>query len=181
MSGLYFLQNGDFQITRGTKGNILCHGIAGFSLILFYSTQCKHCQNLIPIFKQLPGTIQGCEFGMVNVSHNREILRLSENTIVPITYVPLLILYINGRPFMRYDGPHEEGEIRRFIVEVANKVANKQKFSEKEVKKNKRSIPAYCVGKPLYGDENKTYLIFDLAYSKNAAQGRQLGRRAQNY
>jgi len=183
MSGLYFLQDGDFQTARGSKGNILCHGIAGFSLILFYSTQCKYCQNLIPIFKKLPGTIQGCEFGMLNVSHNRNVLRLSENTIVPITYVPLLILYINGRPFMRYDGPHEEGEIRRFIVEVANKVRNKQKFAENDerVKKSKRSIPAYCVGKPLYGDENRCYLIFDKAYDKGAAQGRQLGRRVQNY
>jgi hypothetical protein len=84
---------------------------------------------------------------------------------------------------MRYDGPSEEGEIRRFIVEVANKVTNKQKFSEKDerVKKSKRSIPAYCVGKPLYGDEERCYLEFGKAYNKNAAQGRQPGRRVQNY
>ena len=116
MSSLLFLTTEDFQIIRGkTNGkNILSHGIRDYSLILFYSTQCIYCQQLIPIFKRLPETIGGCQFGMINVSTNREIIRMAKNTVSPITYVPYLILYINGRPWMRYDGPHEEGEIRRW-------------------------------------------------------------------
>ena len=49
MSGLLFLTNDDFVLNKGTKGNILCTSIQGFSLILFYSTQCPHCKSLIPI------------------------------------------------------------------------------------------------------------------------------------
>ena len=95
MSGLLFLTSDDFIISKGSKGTILCTSIPGFSLILFYSTQCPHCQNFIPIFKKLPGTIGGCQFGMINVSTNKNCIRLSKDTIAPITYVPYVVLYIN--------------------------------------------------------------------------------------
>ena len=77
MSGLLFLTSQDFQIQKGVKGPILCTNIQGFSLILFYSTQCTHCQTLIPIFKILHGAIGGCQFGMINVSHNKQCVLMS--------------------------------------------------------------------------------------------------------
>lgn len=170
MSGLLFLSSEDFQITKGTKGDILCHSIPGFALILFYSTQCAHCKTLIPIFKKLPGTIGGCQFGMINVSSNKKAVMMSQNTIAPITYVPYIVLYINGKPFMRYNGPHDSGEIRRFVIEVANKVQNKQQFSNDKVKQPKeagRGIPEYSIGKPLHGqDERVCYLTQEFAYPK---------------
>jgi len=166
-SGLLFLSSDDFYISKGTKGNILCNSIPGFSLVLFYSMQCPHCKNLIPIFKKLPGTIGGCQFGMINVSTNKECIKMSKETILPITYVPTIILFVNSKPFMIYRGPHVESEIRRFILEVAQKVNNKQKFSDEVAKENKNSIPAFTIGHPLYGaDENVTYLTFDEAYQK---------------
>lgn len=166
MSGLLFLSSEDFSIAKGTRGNILVNSISGFSLILFYSTQCEHCQALIPIFKKLPGTIGGCQFGMINVSANKNVIRLSKETIAPITYVPYIVLYINGRPFMRYQGPHDSGEIRRFVLEVAQKVQSKQKFSSAEIKEDPRGgIPLYASGHPLFGDDDKIcYLPMDEAY-----------------
>lgn len=170
MSGLLFLTSEDFFIAKGTKGNIMCHGIKGFSLTLFYSTQCEHCQSLIPIFKELPGTIGGCQFGMINVSTNKSCVKMSKQTIAPIKYVPNIILCIDGKPFMRYNGPHDMSEIRRFVVEVANKVQNKQKFSNDANIKVGKDIPEYSIGKPLCGfgpDGNVCYLNFDDAYVKN--------------
>ena len=182
MSGLLFLSTEDFHIAKGTKGDIMCHSIPGFSLILFYSTQCGHCQNLIPIFKRMPGTIGGCQFGMINVSSNKACVRLSKNTVAPITYVPYIVLYINGRPFMLYKGPHDSNEIRRFIVEVAQKVQNKQKFSNEQVKEDPRGgIPEYSIGHPLYGDDDKVcYLEFDDAYGKENKPHDQQQRRQVN-
>lgn len=170
MSGLLFLNSDDFYVTSGTKGDILCNTIPGFSLILFYSTQCQFCQKLIPIFKKLPGTIGGCQFGMINVSANKKCIQMAKNTVAPITYVPYIILYVNSRPFMRYSGPNESGEIRRFVFEVAQKVNNKQKFTDdKNVKEDVRGgIPAYTIGHPLYGEDGVSYLEFDTAYDKNS-------------
>jgi hypothetical protein len=167
MSGLLFLESDDFTITKGPKGDLLTHSIPGFSLILFYSTQCPHCTNLIPIFKKMPGTIGGCQFGMLNVSANKKCVSLSKNTIAPITYVPYIILYINGRPFMKYNGPHDINEIKRFIIEVSQKVQNKQTFSKETVREDpKNGIPEFTIGHPLYGDDKRTYLVFDQAYGK---------------
>ena len=164
MSGLLFLSSNDFRVSKGTNGDILCNSIPGFSLILFYSTQCKHCKNLIPIFKKLPGTIGGCQFGMINVSTNKQCVKMAMNTIAPIKYVPYMVLYIQGKPFMKYNGPHRDEDIRKFIVDVSNKIKNKQSFTKGSVKNpKKRGIPEYCTGVPIKGskDQMVCYLTFE--------------------
>lgn len=157
MSSLLFLSTDDFGVERNEKGDVLYHEIRGFSLILYYSTQCSYCQKIIPVFKKLPDLINGCQFGMVNVSMNRTLISMSMQSNTPIKYVPLLILYINGRPYMRYEGPHEENDIRRFILEVSNSV---QASGFAQVAKEK-SIPAYTIGQPLCGEDGVCYLEFD--------------------
>lgn len=164
MSGLLFLSSDDFSVLNSPKGKVLCHGINGFSLVLFYSTQCVHCEELIPIFKKLPGTVGGCQFGMINVSSNKQCIIMSKETIGPISYVPYILLYIHGKPFMRYNGPPEPNEIRRFVLEVANKVQSKQQFSSETVKDEKQKIPEYSNGIPLCGDGKICYFPFDEAY-----------------
>lgn len=166
MSGLLFLSSQDFTLTKGTKGNIMCHNIPGFSLILFYSTHCEYCQNLIPIFKRLPGTIGGCQFGMINVSQNKACVRMSRNSIAPLSYVPYILLYINGKPFMVYKGRPDGNDIRRFVMDVANNIQKKQSFSaEVNIRKEGRNVPEYCIGQPLYGfEKNVCYLSSTEAY-----------------
>lgn len=157
MSSLLFLTSDDFNLQNGKNGTILGHEIKGYSLILFYSTQCVYCQQLIPIFKRMPDRVNGCQFGMINVSMNKSLIGMSRQSITPIEYVPLLILYINGSPYMRYDGPAEENEIRRFIFEVSNVV---QENGFANVTKDK-GIPAYTIGTPLCGEDGVCYLDFD--------------------
>ena len=169
MSGLLFLTTEDFVLSRGTKGNILCTNIPGFSLILFYSTQFVHCQNLIPIFKKLPGTIGGASFGLINIGANKDIIKLSKSTIAPLQFVPYIVLYISGKPYLRYNGAHDLNELRRFVIEVAQNVESKQKFSQQKnivIKEDpKGRIPSYTIGHPVVGcDENVCYLEFKEAY-----------------
>ena len=166
MSGLLFLQSDDFTLQTATNGGtILCNSIQGLSLILFYSTKCEYCQTLIPIFKRLPGNIMGCQFGMINVTLDKEIVQKSMSTVAPIKYVPLIILFVQGKPFIRYDGPQDETEIRKFLTEVSSKLKTKGNFSSDKVKETSgREIPAYTVGHPLYGQDNVSYLEFDEAY-----------------
>ena len=169
-AGLLFLTAEDFAIQKGSKGNIMCHGIPGYSLILFYSTHCVHCQTLIPIFKKLPGTIGGCQFGMINVSTNKSCINMSRSTIAPVNYVPYIVLYVNGRPFMVYKGPYDGNEIQRFVVEVANSLRKKQKFATGNKPEGKgpqkRGVPDYTIGIPIYGEGNEgvCYLDFTEAY-----------------
>ena len=95
---------------------------------------------------------------------------MSRKTIAPIKVVPYIILYVNGRPYMRYKGPQDPKEIARFIVEVSQKVQGDQKFTkeDKHIENDPAGgIPAYTIGKPLCGtDSDVCYLEFDEAYGK---------------
>jgi hypothetical protein len=168
MSGLLFLTSKDFSTGRGADGPVLCVPIQGFSLMLFYSEKCKFCRDLIPIFKKLPGTVGGCQFGMINVNANKNCIEMSKKTIAPIQYVPYIVMYSDGKPCMTYKGPQDADIISRFVVEVAKGVRSKQTESGALIKKddNKNKIPAYTIGHPLCGEDGVCYLDFDDAYTK---------------
>ena len=186
MSGLLFLTADDFTVQNGTKGKILCNPIPSFSLVLFYSNQCKHCKILVPIFKKLPGTIGGCQFGLLNIGTNMKVVQKSKGTVTEIQYVPLIILYINGKPFMRYAGTYNKDEIVQFVVSMSKRVQTKEAFNgsqtasgggapnhDPRVKEDPRGgIPAFSIGKPLKGDGrlDVCYLNFKTAYSKKIKQ-----------
>jgi thioredoxin-like negative regulator of GroEL len=173
MSGLLFLSTPDFSLTKGTKGPLLSNKIRGFSLILFYSTQCQYCHELIPIFNRLPRVIQGCSFGMVNITRPecRSLIGMSRQSIAPIEYVPLIILYIDGKPMFRYEGSYTENDIRTFISDVYTNFKDRQQqfvMNKEKIHDTGKGIPAYCLGKPLCGkdDKKKCYITYDEAYSK---------------
>lgn len=122
MSGILYLSADDFIVRKGEKGNLLClnYDVQGLSLVMFYSNECQHSTRLMAKYKQLPFNINGCQFTMINVNRpdNRRVVQLASQTIVPITYVPDVILYVDGVPYMRYDGAHEIHAIKAFIVDV---------------------------------------------------------------
>lgn len=175
MASLLFLNSADFLVQDGPKGTVLCNNLQGLSMVLFYADNCVHCKNLIPIFKTLNNRISGCQFGMLNVMHNKKCIMDSRSTIGPIMEVPYMVLYVNGRPYMRYKGPHDQGEIIRFIVEISNKIRSQRAQSAKEPKRSgaagsstqseKKGIPEYTIGTPICGEDDKVcYLDFNEAY-----------------
>jgi thioredoxin-like negative regulator of GroEL len=88
---------------------------------------------------------------------------MSKQTIAPLQYVPYIVLYIDGKPFMRYDGPQDEVEIRRFILEVANQIQEKPNFAN-SVANGKKALPAYTIGQPVCGEQDVCYLEYNEAY-----------------
>jgi len=166
---LLFLNTDNFSISKGERGSLLCNDIEGFSLILFYSTQCQYCHQVIPIFKQLPRYIQGCKFGMINVSKNNKLIEMAKDTIAPLEYVPYIILYTNRKPFMRYEEKLDIESIKQFILDVQKNLKHKEQFTQKKKSKIvKASIPGYTIGNPVSGPTKKKrcYLNFDSAYKK---------------
>jgi len=132
MSGIYFFNTDDFHIKQTERGDIMhLRESKGLALLLFYSKECKFCDGLINKFKQLPNLINGCIFGMINVNKNIGLVELSKNTINPLTYVPDLILYVDGAPHVRYDGNHEIEDIRKFIFDIYKNI-EKTRFLQKE-------------------------------------------------
>lgn len=168
MSGLLFLTASDFSIVKTPKGDELHNKIKGFTFILFYSTACTYCKDFLPIFKSLPGSINGCQFGIVNVSMCKQMIIASQKTRTPIQYVPYIVLYTNGKPTLRYNGPNDIGSIQKFIVEAVNIIQTKVSFTSHKnitVHPNKH-IPEYSLGVPCCGEDNVCYLNFGDAYQK---------------
>ncbi len=106
---------------------------------------------------------------------------MSRNTISPIKVVPYIVLFVNGKPYMQYKGPHTIEDISSFIIDISRSIQNKlgtqtqtqtqtqnqqqtnprinSKFKERE-----NDIPAYTIGRPLCNDGGVCYLDFDSAY-----------------
>ena len=175
MSGLLFLTSKDFSIGKSSDGQVLCVHIQGFSLMLFYSEKCKYCKTLIPIFKKLPVTVGGCQFGMINVNANKSCIEMSKDTIAPIQYVPYIVMYSDGKPCMTYKGPQDAAIISRFVVEVAKGIRSRQQTitasGGASIKNDKNKVPAYTIGHPLCGEDGVCYLEFNDAYGKDKSGG----------
>lgn len=134
---ILFLTNEEFSIKEVNSSQLLCCDIKGFFLCLLYSTECPHCDEMIQIFKNLPGTIGGCQFGVINVSKNKKVIIDSMKTENQIKYVPMCILYHNGIPRVLYKGPRNIQAIQKFVVEVAEKLS-KESFSNKKSQENSK-------------------------------------------
>ena len=167
----HFLRDADFKVLPGKSGQVLCTTLQGISLVLFYvEAGCKFCHEVLPLFKQrLPYTIPDCQFAIVNLTKNPSVAAKSAATISPITHVPHIVMYINGRPFLKYTGKRQFNDIAEFVMQVLSRIQGKKNFSpntkmefdDSEVREysNGAGIPFNIVC-----DEEKCYLKYGEAY-----------------
>lgn len=179
MNNLYHLTSQDFFLENGSKGKVLCMDSKGLFLVCFHANpdRCVHCEETIPEFKKLPQRIGSCKFALVNLNANPDIVKMSKMTIAPIEYVPFIILYVNGRPFLKYEGDRTLPAFMEFLQEVIQKLQTKQSFIENKNYKVESEIPPYTVGIPysVVCDEDKgvCYLKCDDAYGCKVPQRRR--------
>jgi len=162
-----FLSPDDFYIGNSQDGPVLLHRLKGLSLVLFYSNDCDHCKTFIPKFKQCPGGIYNCSFAMANVDlQDQRIIEMSMSTVMKIKYTPLLMLYVEGKPEMAYNGPREPKEIAQFIYNFVNRIATRENVIAAKCKVDEESkIPGFCMGIPYTGDDDVCYVNFGKAYA----------------
>lgn len=166
---LRYLTDENFKVVEGKKGPILATSVPGICVVLFYSKNCKWCQNALPIFNTLPSSIRTVTFAALNVSVYQSVAEMSNATIAPITEVPYIILFVGQKPFIKYKGKITYNEIGRFVFEMSKRLNSKQNTfslpnnedSSNEMIENQ--IPAYgicteynCVDDVCYLNFNKT-------------------------
>ena len=106
---------------------------------------------------------------MINVSANKEIVQKSMGTNTAIGYVPYVVLYINGKPFMRYEGPKTKEMMRKFVIDVSKSLDVQQITDDESKERSYRArrrnmeLEKLTTGTPLYGEEDH-YFISELAY-----------------
>ena len=164
---MLFMTNDEFSIKEMNGSKYLCCDVQGFFLCLLYSTECQYCEEMIQIFKRLPGTIGGCQFGVINVSKNKQVIIDSMQTENQIKYVPMTILFHNGVPRVLYKGPRNIQDIQNFVVEVADKLS-KQNFADKKSEEDmKKSFYDNCTAVDNYLCDGNVCYFKDVYSSKN--------------
>ena len=187
MNNLYHLTGEDFFLEQGSDGKkLLCIDAKGLVLVCFHvnGDRCAHCEDAIPEFKRLPQRIGNCKFALANLSANPDLIKMSKMSKAPIEYVPFIILYVNGRPFLKYNGERTTQDMAEFVQEVVQKLQTKQQFIEQKNFKIESDIPAYSVGVPYNiecdKDKGVCYLSYESAYQvKDKSQQQQ--RPQQQY
>jgi thiol-disulfide isomerase/thioredoxin len=147
MQSVVRLRQDDFYIDEGTKGKVLCNGIKGISLVMFWSPGCNICTGLEPKFKRLPQIIAGCKFCLLNINENPNVISMARQTIAPIEFVPYIVLYANGRPFLQYDDTATLEKLVSFVQYSLKLLESKKSFIDKG-SKIESDIPQYSIAKP---------------------------------
>jgi thiol-disulfide isomerase/thioredoxin len=135
MPNVKFLTTEDFSLAGQTLSNGISHG---YSLILFFSNRCPHCSMAQNILSHLSDTVVGCEFGMINLDENKGVIRTAAKSNLKLEYVPLLVFFANGKAYMMYAGPLDEGNVRQFIEQVASAYA--EEYSSRKGDPNGRTL-----------------------------------------
>jgi thiol-disulfide isomerase/thioredoxin len=177
MQSIISLRTDDFQLDHGTKGLVMCTGIKGVSLVMFYSMSCPICVQLLPDYKRLPQLINGCRFCVVNVNQNADIIEMSNQTIAPIEVVPYLILFINGRPFLQFDDEPVLHRLVSFLQYSLRLIDTKRSFVNRGARVES-DIPKYSIAAPYLdfkcSQDGFCYLTADKAYGKHLQVGQGL-------
>jgi thiol-disulfide isomerase/thioredoxin len=162
--GLLILEEEDFELVETSgdsrKGKVihLVHTVESkYSIVMFYTNECDQCKIIKPVLLSFVGnpTIQIC---MVNVydPDSTNLIQLSQKSSTPLQHVPLIIFYINGTPFKKYDGGYNISDFQTFVKNVmaeASKIKDTSTISE---------IPPYTFGKP--NSSKVCYLTYQKAY-----------------
>ena len=134
-----YLQNDDFYVDQTQPDRkVLCNYQKGVCFTLFYSTNCKHCDTLLPEFKKLLMVFPGTKFAIVNLNRSPEIIRKSADTILPLDQVPFVVLYYNGRPVIHYNEGNTLKDMVNFLKEALPRFAQQKSF----VTANQAGTPA---------------------------------------
>lgn len=163
----FFVSETNNNKNNSTK-NVLCCNLRNVALVLFYARQCIHCNETLPVFQILPKAVPSCQFALLNVEKNMKVAQMSADTICPVEFVPFLVLFVNGRPFMKYTGPKTVQDISSFLNDVLSRLQQRKQFSNLKVENSEHEIPPYSYGVPfnLICEGEQCYLSFNEAYKR---------------
>lgn len=164
-----FLTPEDFFIANGE----LHLKAQGYAFIFFMSKNCGFCDDVKPAFNRLSQMIQGCTFAYMDVDQKQQqLVQMSYQTANPIQYVPLLLLYINGRRVGQFF-PDEENpnnnlqKMTNFILSTTKQPTQSGASSSQKKEETESGIPKYSIGIPgNLASKRVCYFGYEQAYNK---------------
>lgn len=168
-----FLTPNDFAIQNG---ELVKPNDQGYSFVFFFTNDCKWCNDVKPAFDYLSRMIKGVNFAYMDVSQNNwQLLNIG----APIKYVPLLLLFANGRCIAQFfqdeDNPQNNIPMMQNFI-MANTLHHQQQTQSTRIRSSRGSgagpsqggddIPAYSIGIPGNLASRKVCKLYDNAYAK---------------
>lgn len=105
-------------VILGTQNKSLGINIQGPVLVFFKMQTSDPSNEFEPIFTKLAGIDNRVSYGILDVVLNKDVIIWSRSTSTPIQVVPVLILYINGRPFAKFSGTKNIPSLQSFITQA---------------------------------------------------------------
>ncbi len=114
MASVSFLTNANF-VVLGTQHKTLGINIPGPVLVFFKIRNDPNCSKFDPVFASLSKMDPRISYAVLDVDQFKDVVAWSRTTTTPITAVPMVILYVNGRPHAKYNGTKDIPSLRSFI------------------------------------------------------------------
>lgn len=131
----------DFNIINTPKGGLVEYLDKELTVVLFYKNEenKSYSDEFKRIFSEIEETEFECKFATINVDEYPEQLELATKTRTPINYVPYVVVYAQGRPYMSYSGKIDSVELVKLVtyVQLMQTVTASMQFDPKTI------IPMY--------------------------------------
>lgn len=172
-----FLTPNDFAIQNG---ELVKPNDQGYSFVFLFTNDCRWCDDVKPSFNYLSRMFRGVNFAYMDVAQdNWQLRNMSLMTSTPIEYVPLLLLFANGRQIAQFfqdeDNPQNNiPKMQNFIM--VNTRQHQQQAQSTRIRGGApggnpsqggdNDIPAYSIGIPGNLAARKVCKLYDNAYVK---------------
>jgi|Laugresu1bdmlbsd_1035121.scaffolds.fasta_scaffold61739_2 hypothetical protein len=118
----------DFTISNG---ELVLANSRGFSLVFFTSPYCEYCEDFSKYFNFVALRVTGCNFYVCDITVEKQIYMASQNTKTPITYVPLIFLFADGKIIGQYFPDEQKPEnninlLLKFLQETTTRLKPSQ-------------------------------------------------------
>jgi len=161
-----FLTPNDFAIQNGELVKL---NDQGYSFVFFLTNDCVYCADVKPAFNYLSKMIRGVNFAYMDVNQNNNKLpNMSLRTTSPIEYVPLLLLFANGRKIAQFfqDEVKPENNIQKMQQFIINNTRPQSTQQPQSTTSQPSNIPPYTIGIPGNLASRKVCKLYENAYIK---------------
>lgn len=146
MKSVYKMQEllpSNFNILKTFKGDVVEFLSKDLTVILFYRNEehRKDSDEFKRVFAEIETTGIECKFGIINIDQYPDAAEMASQTKTPITSIPYVVIYAQGRPYMSYQGKIDSVELVKLItyVQLMQTVTASLQFDAKSI------VPMYII------------------------------------
>jgi hypothetical protein len=159
-----------FKKMKGNRGFVLgIPGMQHLTLIMFYSVQCTYCEQAFPELDKLAKFVEEnnlpIQIAVCDILKNKKVIEESADTVDPIKFVPYMPIYMNEKPYLRYNGKKTAEDMLNYLIEVLKRVDTRQKFVQHKEEEEPKATASEGIPYNVVCEGNVCYITQDEIYN----------------